>query len=69
MDNWIWIPVVAIIAWAAVGITYSFRRSPKNDALVQALEDNAATNKALLAKLDTIDARLSAVEKTLNDIP
>ena len=66
--DWIWVPIVGIVVWGAVGITYSLRSRTKNDGLQQALEDNAATNKALLAKLETIDNRLSVVEKTLTDI-
>ena len=38
------------------------------DDLKKALEENAAVNKALLAKLETIDTRLGTVEKTLTDI-
>ncbi len=70
-DDWIWIivPVVAIIAWGAMMVTRNFRREGADPALQRALEENAAANKALLAKLETIDSRLGAVEKTLNDIP
>jgi uncharacterized membrane protein YGL010W len=58
MDNWYWIPIVGIIAWGAIGVTYgifSHRKGALPDDLVQ--------------RLDAIDARLAAVEKTLNDIP
>ena len=33
------------------------------------MEQNIATNEAVLAKLDSIETRLGAVEKTLTDIP
>jgi hypothetical protein len=35
----------------------------------QALDEGAAINKQVLAKLDALEARLASVEKTLNDIP
>ena len=76
MDFYWLIPVVAI----AGGITYAILNSywksgPRGSAMVAdpglaaALAENAAVNKALLEKLNSIDARLGAVEKTLTDIP
>lgn len=76
MDFYWLIPVIAV----AGGITYAILNSYwKSDAhrngatadpgLAAALAENAAVNKALLEKLDSIDARLGAVEKTLTDIP
>ena len=67
----VWIPIIAIVVW---GITELVRlltsgRGKKSDDLAKAIEDNAAINRMLLEKLDGIDARLGAVEKTLNDIP
>jgi hypothetical protein len=35
----------------------------------QALDEGAAINKQMLAKLESLEARLASVEKTLNDIP
>jgi ABC-type uncharacterized transport system YnjBCD permease subunit len=75
-DNWIWlvvlivaVPIVAILVWGVLAISGAMpgmgRRSDLNEALAEAAE----TNRALLAKLEHIDSRLAAVEKTLNDIP
>ena len=65
-----WIPILGIVVWgilAMSGILGGGRKN--NEQLAKALEENAAVNKALLDRLDTIDGRLGAVEKTLNDIP
>jgi len=55
---WALIPIVGTIAWGAIGVTRAMR---------------GGTGKAELdgvaKRLDAIDARLAAVEKTLNDIP
>jgi len=63
-----WIAIVAVIVWGTTVIIGAVRGTPKNEGLQKALEDNAATNRALLAKLETIDTRLGVVEKTLTDI-
>ena len=63
-----WIAIVAVIVWGTTVIIGAARGTSKNDGLQKALEDNAATNRALLAKLDAIDTRLGVVEKTLTDI-
>jgi hypothetical protein len=65
-----WIVITAIIVWGFVVIFGgpTWKRGSRNAGLQQALEDNAASNRALLAKLDTIDTRLGVVEKTLTDI-
>ena len=75
-DNWTWIivptvavPIVAIIVWGILALSGAMPGMGKRSDLVTALEENAATNKALLEKLEAIDSRLGAVEKTLNDIP
>lgn len=44
------------------------RKLAKIAALPQA-EEAAAVNRAILAKLEGIELRLGALEKTLNDIP
>lgn len=73
MDHWYYVivPVVGILVWGFVVIGGGRRwsASKNNTDLKSALADNAATNSALLAKLEAIDTRLGAVEKTLNDIP
>jgi len=65
-----WIAIVGAAGWGLTGIIYAVRR-PRDDnsGLTQALEQNTAANQALLARLETIDSRLGAVERTLNDIP
>ena len=66
-----WIAIVGVIVWGvvAIGGGLGFGRNRRDAALADAMRDNAAVNKALLEKLDAIDGRLGAVEKTLNDIP
>ncbi len=66
-----WIAIVGIVVWGITVIvgTFGSGRGKKSDDLAKAIEENAATNRALLAKLEGIDHRLGAVEKTLNDIP
>jgi hypothetical protein len=70
------IPVVAI----GGGITYAilssywkhktqFAKSSGTDELRAALDANTQASKAIVDRLDAIDARLSTVEKTLTDIP
>lgn len=69
------IPIVAIVAW---GVHGAVRELYKGKAAVaaaghgdmkQAMDDTAATNRQVLAKLESLEARLANVEKTLNDIP
>jgi hypothetical protein len=66
-----WIAIAGVVVWGLVAILggFGFGRGKRDTALAEAMRDNAATNKALLEKLDGIDSRLGAVEKTLNDIP
>lgn len=66
------IPAIALVG----GLTYIIlskywktRAQLANPAVQQALEENVVTNRAVLAKLDSIESRLGAVEKTLTDIP
>ena len=64
-----WIAIAGIAVWGVIVIIGTIRGdySEKN-GLKGALEENAAVNKALLEKLETIDDRLATVEKTLTDI-
>lgn len=66
-----WIAIIGIIVGGIITIvqTYGSRRDKRSDELTKAIEDSAATSRALLAQLEGIDQRLGAVEKTLNDIP
>jgi hypothetical protein len=72
MDYGWLIPTVAI----AGGITYAIlskywksRAGAAHPAVQKTLDENLATNQAVLARLDSIETRLGAVEKTLTDIP
>ena len=67
-----WIAIIGVVAWAAIVIIgslgYARRRgggAGSNDVARQ----NVADHQAVLARLDSLDARLATVEKTLNDIP
>jgi hypothetical protein len=51
------IPGLGVIAWAAVVITWIVMRARRGDP------------DLVMTRLDAIDGRLAAVEKTLNDIP
>ena len=58
MDNWYYIiPAIGVLAWGAVVITWIVFRNKRGEP------------GELAARLDAIDSRLAAVEKTLNDIP
>ena len=58
MDNWYYIiPVIGVLAWGAVVITWIVFRNKRGEP------------GELATRLDAIDSRLAAVEKTLNDIP
>ena len=64
-----WIAIAGVIVWGVIVIIGTVRGDySEKDGLKKALEENAAVNKALLAKLETIDERLGKVEKTLTDI-
>jgi len=66
------IPIVAIVGGVTFVILSSYWRSKRdasNPELQAALEANTAASKAIVEKLESIDSRLSAVEKTLTDIP
>lgn len=70
------IPIVAIAGGITYAILNSYWKSKAGHAaasgtpeLAAALTESTAVNKALLEKLNSIDSRLAAVEKTLTDIP
>jgi len=63
----VWIVIVAIAAGVIITVTNSLVGGKSE--LTAALKQNAEVNAKLLARLDGIDDRLGAVEKTLNDIP
>lgn len=62
-----WIAIVGIIIGGLITLGTTF--AGRNTALAKALEQNSAVNEKLIARLDAIDSRLGAVEKTLTDIP
>jgi hypothetical protein len=68
--GWI-VPTVAVIGGLIYLILHSYwkSRSAGGATAQRAVDEHTATNKAVLDKLDSIDNRLTAVEKTLNDIP
>lgn len=69
--NWYWLPVVGVVAWAAVVIVMMVTgRTRKGDAgkLQAALDANTAVNQQMVARLEAMDKRLAVVEKTLTDI-
>jgi|GEM_PF-2608458 len=65
-----WLGLIATVGWAAMVIigALGWGRSKSGAKTSQLIEQNIATNKAVLAKLDSIESRLGVVEKTLTDI-
>jgi hypothetical protein len=65
-----YIAIIGVIGWAAmvIGARGYGRSKEGNVKATEVMEQNIATNKAVLAKLDTIETRLAVVEKTLTDI-
>jgi hypothetical protein len=67
-----WIGITFIGFWGVMGliaVITTWIRRKESPELAKAILQNAEVNKALLEKLGTIESRLGAVEKTLNDIP
>lgn len=62
-----WIAIVAIIVGGLITMGKTF--AGRNSGLATALEQNTAINEKLIERLDAIDSRLGAVEKTLTEIP
>ena len=62
-----WIVILAILVGGVIAVVESF--AGRNKDATRALQENSEINAKLLARLDGIDARLLAVENTLNDIP
>jgi hypothetical protein len=70
------IPLVAIVGYFIYRIFDAHYRSKREipthadgTGLRRVIEDNVATSKQVLAKLESLEARIGGVEKTLNDIP
>ena len=76
---WFWlgaVAIVAIIAGASTSALYGANETKRKIAEAQNggdykkfAEENALVQREVLARLDTLDARLASVEKTLTDIP
>ncbi|TFD27558.1 hypothetical protein [Cryobacterium cryoconiti] len=79
MDNipWFaWIAIVGIIAGVTSSIVAAVLRSREKQAefagaadLHGLVEQGTASNQAVLDRLDLLDIRLAAIERTLTDIP
>ncbi|HEX3680534.1 MAG TPA: hypothetical protein VHU90_12500 [Galbitalea sp.] len=72
MPWYAWIAILFVVMSGTGGIVGSVvwgRRRDESPELAKAISDNTEVNKSLLEKLGTIESRLGAVEKTLNDIP
>ena len=61
---WVVASVIGVAAWAAIIITWIITRNRRRPA-----GEHDAALSSVLTRLDAIDTRLAAVEKTLNDIP
>ncbi len=63
-SSWGWvyalIPIVAVVVWGVYMVARTVTRGREADP---------AAFAAMQTRLDAIDARLAAVEKTINDIP
>lgn len=76
---WFWLGVVAIVGIIAGVITNSVNKTAETRKYVadaqsggnhkKLAEDAAALNTKVIARLDALDSRLAAIEKTLTDIP
>lgn len=80
MYNWDSIYVIVPLIAIAGGISYAIVSATEKSKVkiaeisasrsaIQAVEDSVALNKAVLAKLDALDARLSKIEEVLVNIP
>lgn len=74
--NWVYsIPLVAIIGGITIGIFAIYFKTkrdiaagPGTDA-VRALQENTQINRQLLARLDSLDARIAAIEDKVSRVP
>ncbi|QDZ14064.1 hypothetical protein [Humibacter ginsenosidimutans] len=70
------VPLAGVIGWSIYMIQRSKYRAQERNAELAGSSDlrdvvaqNSEVSRQLLAKLESMDQRLAAVEKTLNDIP
>jgi ABC-type protease/lipase transport system fused ATPase/permease subunit len=76
---WFWLGLVAVVAIIAAVISNAVNKSNETKRYVadaanggafkKLAEDNAAVNAQVLAQLAAVEQRLTAIEKTLTDIP
>jgi hypothetical protein len=66
-----WVAIVSIVGWILITLVTTIvgGRKDAEKKVIDALDSNAAANRALTERLDQLDKRLASVEKTLNDIP
>jgi hypothetical protein len=65
---WAIVPLAGVIGWVIVSTTKMRSRSTSSDQLAAALAQSAESNKQLAERIDQLDRRLAAVEKTLNEV-
>jgi|GEM_PF-2633975 len=76
---WFWLGIVAVVGIIAGVITNAVNKkaeTAKHSAEMHAggdyrsiVEQSLEAHRALVARLDSIESRLTAIEKTLTDIP
>ena len=76
---WFWITIIAVVGIIAGVITNYVNKTSETRKYVadaqsggnhkKIADDAAALNAKVIAKLDALDSRLAAIEKTLTDIP
>jgi hypothetical protein len=64
-----WIVGFGVLVWGAVAIIGTLGYGRRKWSSASHAGQSASAHDAVLTRLDAIDARLVAVEKTLNDIP
>ncbi|TFB51245.1 hypothetical protein [Cryobacterium tagatosivorans] len=76
MDYWVYaIPLAAIIGGITVAIFAMYFKTKKDIAMAtgpgatRAAEDSAEVNRQVLARLDSLDARLAAIESKVTRVP
>jgi hypothetical protein len=65
---WAIVPVAGIIGWVIVQTTKTRSRTSSNDQVAAALAQSTETNRLLAERIEQLDRRLAAVEKTLNEV-
>jgi len=66
---WVLVPVAAIVAWAIRPRSEARGRQRGDDQMAAALTQSAESNRLLSERVEQLDRRLAAIEKTLNEIP